>query len=149
MVDIISFGVPDDRPQPPIRSNAPSFDIPNRSATAPSIQQPQPQAMNSQLLAQLTSQPTGFASQYLPPQPSGLQQVQSTGLSSQNTNVQQPLVSNMQQNSQSTGYTGLRPPMPPIPPMATGFSSNYLQVQQNAPLFLSTPNRLIDRVSGV
>ena len=128
MVDIISFGVPDDRPQVPLRSNAPSFDIQARSANSPSIQQPQPQAMNSQLLAQLTSQPTGFASQYIPPQPTGFQQPQSK-VFPQNTSPQQPLVSTMQQSSQTTGYTGPRLPMPPMP---TGFSSNYLQTQQGA-----------------
>lgn len=112
MVDIISFGVPDDRPQaPPPRTNAPNFDVP--SSLAQGIQQPQPQASNSQLLSQITSQPTGFASQYIPPQPTGLggqQQFQQ-----QSTGLQQPQQTAFQQNPQATGYQGPRPPMPQIP----------------------------------
>ena len=103
MVDIISFGVPDDRPQAPPRTNAPNFNSPTNSS-GPTIQQPQPQASNSQLLSQLTSQPTGFASQYIPPQP--------TGFAPQQTGFGQ------QQPPQSTGFA------PPMPPMPTGYSSN-------------------------
>lgn len=110
MVDIISFGVADDRPQSAPRGNAPNFDSPS---TAPSIQQPQPQASNSQLLSQLTSQPTGFAAQYIPPQSTGFSNQlgafgpQSTGLGQQG--------SIYQQNPQAAGYSGPLPPMPPIP----------------------------------
>ena len=110
MVDIISFGVPDDRPQAPPRTNAPNFDVP--SSLAQGIQQPQPQASNSQLLSQITSQPTGFASQYIPPQPTGLggqQQFQQ-----QSTGLQQPQQIAYQQNPKATGYQGPRPPMPQI-----------------------------------
>ncbi|KAL8983239.1 MAG: hypothetical protein Q9177_005029, partial [Variospora cf. flavescens] len=115
MVDIISFGIPDDRPQQPPRTNVPNFDAPVQSNnTAPSIQQPQPQASNSQLLTQLTSQPTGFASQYIPPQPTGFQN-QPTGFTPQQQQ------NNFQQNPQATGYSGPRPPMPPMP---TGYGSN-------------------------
>ncbi|KAL9020247.1 MAG: hypothetical protein Q9185_002530 [Variospora sp. 1 TL-2023] len=115
MVDIISFGIPDDRPQQPPRMNVPNFDAPVQSNnTAPSIQQPQPQASNSQLLTQLTSQPTGFASQYIPPQPTGFQN-QPTGFTPQQQQ------NNFQQNPQATGYSGPRPPMPPMP---TGYGSN-------------------------
>ncbi|MCJ1243841.1 actin organization and endocytosis protein [Trapelia coarctata] len=130
MVDIISFGVPDDHPPVAPRSNAPNFDTSGRSVSAPAIQQPQPQASNSQLLAQLTSQPTGFASQYIPPQPTGFQQPhptgfqqpQPTGFPPQNTAFQQPQITGMQPNPQATGYSGPRPPMPPMP---TGFAPNY------------------------
>lgn len=130
MVDIISFGVPDDRPPVAPRSNAPNFDTFGRSVSAPAIQQPQPQASNSQLLAQLTSQPTGFASQYIPPQPTGYQQAQPsgfqqpppTGFPPQITAFQQPQMAGMQPNPQATGYSGPRPPMPPVP---TGFAPNY------------------------
>ena len=105
MVDIISFGVPDDRPSAPSRTNAPRFDgLP----TGPTIQQPQPQASNSQLLNQLTSQPTGFASQYIPPQPTGFVP-QQTGFGQQQASFSQP-------NSQAQGYTGPRPTMPALPP---------------------------------
>lgn len=112
MVDIISFGVPDDRPSAPPRTNAPSFDTPSSSSTGPSIQQPQPQASNSQLLNQLTSQPTGFAAQYIPPQPTGFVP-QPTGFGQQQQGFQQ--------NPQAARYSGPRPPMPP---MSSGYGSN-------------------------
>lgn len=139
MVDIISFGVPDDRPPVAPRSNAPNFDTFGRSVSAPAIQQPQPQASNSQLLAQLTSQPTGFASQYIPPQPTGYQQPQPsgfqqpppTGFPPQITAFQQPQMAGMQPNPQATSYSGPRPPIPSVP---TGFAPNYLPaLPLNAP----------------
>lgn len=122
MVDIISFGVPDDRPPVAPRSNAPNFDTSDRSLSAPAIQQPQPQASNSQLLAQLTSQLTGFVSQYVPPQPIGFPQTQPTGFPPRNTGFQQPQNTGLQPTPQGTGYSGPRPLMPPMP---TGFASNY------------------------
>ncbi|KAL8934443.1 MAG: hypothetical protein Q9216_005915, partial [Gyalolechia sp. 2 TL-2023] len=130
MVDIISFGIPDDRPQQPPRSNAPNFDAPVQSNNnPPSIQQPQPQASNSQLLSQLTSQPTGFASQYIPPQPTGFQS-QPGGIAPQQTGFpqqqQQQQLNSFQQNPQATGYLGPRPPMPPMP---TGYGSNLSPAQ--------------------
>lgn len=118
MVDIISFGVPDEGPQPPVRTNAPNFDA-LTSSTTPNIQQPQPQASNRQLLNQLTSQPTGFAAQYIPPQPTGFQSQpgnfppQLTALGQQNNFQQQQ--GGFQQTPQSN-YSGSRPPMPPMPP---------------------------------
>ena len=118
MVDIISFGVPDDRPAAPPRSNAPNFNTPT-SASSTSIVQPQPQASNSQLLSQITSQPTGFAAQYIPPQPTGFGN-QQPGFVPQPTGFQQQQTG-FQQNAQATGYQGPRPPMPPIP---TGYGSN-------------------------
>lgn len=118
MVDIISFGVPDDRPAPPPRTNAPNFNDPTQQSSAPNIQQPQPQASNSQLLSQIASQPTGFAAQYIPPQPTGFGS-QQTGLASQPTGFQQQQ-SGFQQNPQATGFQGIRPPLPPMP---TGFGS--------------------------
>jgi hypothetical protein len=100
MVDIISFGVPDEqggRSTP--ASNAPRFDEPTNqsSQSIPTIQQPQPQQSNSSLLSSLAPQPTGFG------QPQMGLQAQPTGFG------QGP-----------GGYTGPRPPMPPMP---TGFGS--------------------------
>ena len=121
MVDIISFGVPDDHPPVPPPSNAPNFSAPPRSTDSPGIKQPQPQASNAQLLSQLTSQPTGFASQYIPPQATGFQpQPQATGFQSQPTGFPPQSINfqpsmGLQQNSQPTGYSGPRPPMPPMP----------------------------------
>jgi hypothetical protein len=101
MVDIISFGVPDEqggRSTP--ASNAPRFDEPlnQSSQSVPTIQQPQPQQSNSQLLTGLASQPTGFGQPQM-------------GLQAQPTGFGQP---------PTGGYTGPRPPMPPMP---TGFGS--------------------------
>ena len=127
MVDIISFGVPDDRPQLAPRSNAPNFDSTARTKASPNIQQPQPQTSNSQLLTQLTAQPTGFASQYIPPQPTGFQS-QEAGFSSQRTNFQsQP--TGLQQNSLASGYSS---PLPTLSPMPIGLNSNLSQVRPGA-----------------
>jgi len=123
MVDIISFGVPDDRPSVQPRTNAPNFD---QASTGPIIQQPQPQATNNQLLSQLTSQPTGFASQYIPSQPTGFAP-QQPGYGQQQGGYGQQQQN--QQNPQATGYSGPRPPMPPMP---TGYGSN-LSPSQTGP----------------
>jgi len=123
MVDIISFGVPDDRPSVQTRTNAPNFD---QASAGPTIQQPQPQATNSQLLNQLTSQPTGFASQYIAPQPTGFAPQQSAFGQQQGGFGQQQ---QSQQNPQATGYLGPRPPMPPMP---TGYGSS-LSPSQTGP----------------
>lgn len=125
MVDIISFGVPDERPQVDLRSNALSFDTPARSTASPQIQQPQPQTSNTQLLAQMTAQPTGFASQYIPPQATGFQQ-QPPVFSPQHTNIQQQQTG-LQPNPQAIGYSGLRPPMPLMP------NSSFSQLQGSGP----------------
>ena len=114
MVDIISFGVPDDRPHVESRSNASQFDSLSRSVASPDIQQPQPQTSNSQLLAQLTSQPTGFASQYILPQ--------STGLPLQQPNHQRSQQTGHQPNPLNQSYPGPRTPMSPMP---SGFASQY------------------------
>ncbi|KAF1987834.1 hypothetical protein K402DRAFT_392629 [Aulographum hederae CBS 113979] len=118
MVDIISFAIPDDRPQATPQTNAPNF-------TSPTVQQPQPQPSNSQLLSQMTSQPTGLMPQvtgFPGQQPPQQQQqgfgAQPTGLQPQPTGFGMP---------QTTGYNGPRPPMPPMP---TGFQ----QSQGFAPL---------------
>ena len=112
MVDIISFGVPDDNPLGTAPHNAPNFGLTAKTTEAPSIQQPQPQASNTQLLSQLTLQPTGFASQYVPPNPTGGYAIQQqTGF---------------QQNPQASGYLGPHPPVPPIP---IGTTPNMLQSQ--------------------
>ncbi|KAL4992493.1 actin cytoskeleton-regulatory complex protein pan1 [Aspergillus falconensis] len=131
MVDIISFQVPDTQPEPVTRANVSSFDAPlleNKSAP-PAPQQPRPQQpSNSQLLSQLTAQPTGF------PQSSGYQPNaafpgQNQGLVPQATGFAgqapqqglQPPQMGLLNAPQATGYSGPRPPMPPMP---TGFGSN-------------------------
>lgn len=104
MVDIINFSVTEDAGSSSA-TNAPDFGVRQNTATPPTIQHPQPQPSNSQLLqSQMTgfpSQPTGF-----PGQAQGLQP-QTTGF---------PGI-----NVQATGYTGPRPPMPPMP---TGYGSS-------------------------
>lgn len=140
MIDIISFSIPDTE-SATHQTNAPKFDAPlmQNSAAPPAPQQPQPQQpSNSQLLNQLTAQPTGFynqatgfqpqsgfpsSNQSLPPQPTGFPgqpqpvQSQATGFPG---------------NPQATGYNGPRPPMPPMP---TGFGSQLTPSQTGlAPL---------------
>lgn len=101
MVDIISFNIADDQPSRAApASNAPSFNEP------PTIQQPQPQPSNSQLLSSLATQPTGFGQQNMGMQP------QQTGFG---------------QGGMGGGYNGPRPPMPPMP---TGFGGSGLTPQQ-------------------
>lgn len=104
MVDIISFGAVEDQPSRPTpASNAPKFNEP------PTIQQPQPQTSNSQLLNTLVTQPTGFGQPQM-----GMQQ-QQTGF-----------------GQNAGGYNGPRPPMPPMP---TGYGSNLTPSQTGmAPL---------------
>lgn len=120
MVDIISFGIPDDQPSRAgaQSSNAPNFNV---RTDSPGIQQPQPQASNAQLLSQLTAQPTGFASQYIPPQPTGMSQlnVQLPQLQNQYSHLQQ------QPGPANPAYTGPRPPMPPMP---TGYNQTQQQL---------------------
>ncbi|KAH0551740.1 hypothetical protein GP486_007042, partial [Trichoglossum hirsutum] len=122
MVDIISFGVPDDTPQPPRRSNAPSFDPPLRenAFSPPAPQQPKPQQPNIQLLSTLATQPTGYqASGVQPPQTQFPQstgfQVQTSSLQPQPTGFLTQQTGYLQSNPQATGYSGPAPPMPPIP----------------------------------
>jgi actin cytoskeleton-regulatory complex protein PAN1 len=115
MVDIISFGIPDDRPQAAPRTNVPNFEVPPRqnAISPPAPQAPQPQqASNQQLLTQLTSQPTGFYNQAIGFQP-GLQP-QPTGLPMPNQGLQ-PQATGFLPGPQATGYSGPRPPMPPMP----------------------------------
>ncbi|QKX62488.1 uncharacterized protein TRUGW13939_09649 [Talaromyces rugulosus] len=117
MVDIISFGVPDNH------SPAPSSNVPlmQNSATPPAPQQPQPQQpSNTQLLNQLTSQPTGFYNQAANLQvPGGYS---GSSLAPQQTGfLGQPQATGLLNNPQAAGYTGPRPPMPPMP---AGFGSN-------------------------
>ncbi|KAL9105885.1 MAG: hypothetical protein Q9227_008996 [Pyrenula ochraceoflavens] len=131
MVDIISFGVVDEQPSSgPTRTNVPNFEAPLRqnAVSPPAPQQPTPQQpSNSQLLSQLTSQPTGFYNQATGFQP-GLQS-QPTGFPLQNQGLQnQP--TGFPSNSQATGYGGPRPPMPPMP---TGFQGNNLSPAQTGP----------------
>lgn len=57
MVDIISFGIPDNAPGSTPRTNVPDFEV-----TAPASQSPAPQSQpsNLQTLASLGTQPTGY-----------------------------------------------------------------------------------------
>ncbi|KAF4470438.1 Actin cytoskeleton-regulatory complex PAN1, partial [Fusarium albosuccineum] len=103
MVDIISFSVADEGG--PSASTTPAPDIRTNTATPPTIQQPQPQASNSQLLQ---AQMTGFPGQQ-------------TGFGQQGLQAQQTGFPGMPNNPQATGYSGPRPPMPPMP---TGFGQS-------------------------
>jgi len=126
MVDIINFGVADDGPELPSRTNAPDFNVRSNAASPPAIQQPQPMQSNSSLLtAQMTGFPGqqnnfsgGFQGQQNPP---GFQQSMQTGFNQGQQGGMQPQPTGFQnlQNPAATGYTGARPPMPPMP---TGFS---------------------------
>ncbi|KAL3707932.1 actin organization and endocytosis protein [Talaromyces marneffei ATCC 18224] len=132
MVDIISFGVPDTQSSAP-QTNAPKFDAPlmQNSAAPPAPKQPTPQQpSNTQLLNQLTAQPTGFYNQATGFQPQGLAP-QPTGFPGQSQPVQ-PQATGFLSNPQATGYNGPRPPMPPMP---TGFASHLSPSQTGmAPL---------------
>ena len=156
MVDIISFGVPDDRPPSTPQTHVPNFDAPlmQNSSAPPAPQQPQPQqASNSQLLTQLTTQPTGFYNQATGFQPSSGLQPQPTGFPPQNQQSQQNLApqptgfpgNNQAMQSQQTGYmtnpqaTGYSGPRPPMPPMPTGFGSNLSPSQTGATGLTSQP----------
>lgn len=134
MVDIISFGIPDDRPQSAPASNASKFDLPLRqnALSPPAPQQPTPQQpTNTQLLNQLTAQPTGFYNQATGFQAPSIQvqqtgfpgqqglQPQATGFPGQAQGIQ-PQQTGFMQNPQATGYNGPRPPMPPMP---TGYGN--------------------------
>ncbi|KKY29133.1 putative actin cytoskeleton-regulatory complex protein pan1 [Phaeomoniella chlamydospora] len=138
MVDIISFGVPDERPSEPVRTNVPSFDAPLRqnAISPPAPQQPTPQQpTNQQLLNQLTAQPTGFLNQATGFQPGLLPQ--QTGFSqSQGLNPQQ---TGFPSNPQATGYSGPRPPMPPMP---TGFGNNLSPATTGLPSLQAQPTGL-------
>ncbi|ORY69956.1 uncharacterized protein BCR38DRAFT_502967 [Pseudomassariella vexata] len=108
MVDIINFSIAEEAGGSGAgATNAPDF-IGQNTAPMPTIQQPQPQASNSQILQ---SQMTGY-----PGQPQGMQP-QQTGFPGMN-------------NPQPTGYSG---PMPPMPPMPTGFPGG-LSAPSAAPL---------------
>lgn len=122
MVDIISFSVPDDKPLPPPPSNVPNFDVPS---------QPQPQQpSNSQLLTQLTAQPTSYYNQNPSLKPPSIIQPQATGygqLAPQTTGLPQSSLA-----SQPTGMprmaqpTGLTPQATGLPPQQTGFLNPQL-----------------------
>ncbi|KAF4965437.1 hypothetical protein FZEAL_10759, partial [Fusarium zealandicum] len=103
MVDIISFSVAEEGG--PSTSTTPAPDISNNTAAPPTIQQPQPQASNSQLLQ---TQMTGFPGQQ-------------TGFGQQGLQSQQTGFPGMPGNPQATGYNGPRPPMPPMP---TGYGQS-------------------------
>ena len=118
MVDIISFGVPDDQPQAKPQSNASNLNLISQGTGPPNIQQPQPQIPYAQLLTQLSAQPTGFGSRYVPPQATGLQQPQFSTLTRYSTQVsglQQPQQPGPQQNATLSGNSDSTTPRPLIP----------------------------------
>lgn len=106
MVDIINFNTSEEAANGGGSSN---------NTVTPTIQAPQPQASNSQLLQ---TQMTGF-----PTQQTGFMG-QSQGLQPQQTGYPGVM-------PQATGYNGPRPPMPPMP---TGFGSNLSPGGMAAPL---------------
>ncbi|KAK5064169.1 hypothetical protein LTR84_000001 [Exophiala bonariae] len=134
MVDIISFGVPDDRtPAPPSRTNIPNFDAPLRenAVSPPAPQAPQPQqASNQQLLSQLTSQPTGFYNQATGFQPGP----QAQNFPGQQT--MQPQPPGFINNPIPSAYNGPRPPLPPMP---TGFGNGMSPQQTGLSSLQSQP----------
>ena len=147
MVDIISFTVPDPEPS---RTNVPSFDTPlmENKVTPPAPQQPTPQQpSNSQLLNQLTAQPTGFVTQPtgLQPNPTGFPgqsaglAPQATGFPAQNQQFLQPQPTSLMTNPQPTGYSGSIPPVPPIP---TGFASGLSPAQTGGTGLAAQPTGL-------
>lgn len=109
MVDIINFSIADDVANSgPSATNVPDF-MRTNTATPPTIQQPQPQQSNAQILqAQMTGFPGGQLNNQQTGMPGHFQ-----GLQSQQTGY--PGLN----NPQATGYNGPRPPMPPMP---TGFA---------------------------
>ena len=113
MVDIISFAIPEENTSNRRGNASHSALSPGTSNALPAlkIQQPQPQQANSQLLSQLTSQPTGFQGS------PGIQVQQTAQMSAPSL---QPQATGYLQNNMG-GYTGPRPPMPPMP---TGFGSS-------------------------
>ena len=118
MVDIISFGVPDDQSQAIPSSSASNLSLLSQGTGSTSIQQPQPQTPHAQLLTQLSVQPTGFESRYVPPQYTGLQQPHSSVLNNYRTqpsSLQQPQQSGLQQSAISAGYSDYTTPKLPIP----------------------------------
>ncbi|KJF60936.1 actin cytoskeleton-regulatory complex protein PAN1, variant [Coccidioides immitis RS] len=138
MVDIISFAVPDDNPPVAPKTNVPNFDQPlmQNTSAPPAPQQPQPQQpSNSQLLSQLTAQPTGFYNQATGFQPPSIVAPQPTGFPGQNASLR-PQATGLQPNPQATGYTGPRPPMPPMP---AGFGSSLSPSQTGAPPLAAQP----------
>ena len=113
MVDIISFAIPEEQSSNRRDNTTQPATSPGNSNTSPAlkIQQPQPQQSNSQLLSQLTPQPTGYQG------PPGIQ-VQQTAQT--NLPSLQPQATGYIQSNVG-GYTGPRPPMPPMP---TGFGAS-------------------------
>jgi hypothetical protein len=110
MVDIISFGVPDQKPLPPVQTNAPNFfDSRQSTQSPPVIQQPQPQQSNAALLSTLSAQPT-----HMMPQMTGYPG--QAGLMPQVTGMMP-----------STG------PHPPMPPMPTGYSASPIAPLNSQP----------------
>jgi actin cytoskeleton-regulatory complex protein PAN1 len=107
MVDIISFGVPDNAPtRDTPRTNVPNFEVTGPSSQAPQSQPPQ---SNMQTLSTLQTQPTGFISPgfgTLSAQPTGFPDRTSPqqGFTPQQTGYQ-PTTPNL-----STQFTGM--PMP-------------------------------------
>ena len=135
MVDIISFGVPDDTPPLPSQRNAQSFEASPRQnvRSPPAPRQPQPQQpSNTLLLSQLSTPPTGLQPPPTQFQPSTMNFQTSQALQLQPTGYAPQLASQVTASS-STGYSGPRPPMPPMP---TGYG-NHLPADMTGPLPLN------------
>ena len=112
MVDIISFGVPDNQPtREPTRTNVPNFEV-TQPASPVSAQPPQ---SNIQALSSLSGQPTGYLS---------------TGQGFQGQSL----------SAQATGFLGQRSPQAGFSPQPTGFQpqTQSLGVQ---PQFTGLPSR--------
>ena len=116
MVDIISFGIPDNAPQrEPQRTNIPNFEV-----TSPSVQTPpQPQQSNLQALSSIQSQPTGYISAY-PTQPLSNQITgyRNQGFTVQPTGLQTSTPSNLSVPSQFS--QGALSPTGPLQSQPTG-----------------------------
>lgn len=100
MVDIISFGVPDNAPT----RETPRTNVPNFEVTSPSIQTPpaQPQQSNLQTLSSLATQPTGYG------QPQGYGTL----------------------SAQATGFPGTQSPQQGFTPQQTGFQQGTPNLPQ-------------------
>jgi hypothetical protein len=102
MVDIISFGIPDNAPT---TREAPRSNVPNFEVTAPTATSPPPQPSNLQTIASL--QPTGYM------QPSNI-----------GFNMQSSLP------PQNTGFPNRSSPQQALPPQQTGFQPSIGMASQ-------------------
>jgi len=114
MVDIISFGIPDNQPtRETQRTNVPNFEI--TTPASPAQPTPPPQS-NFQALSSLTTQPTGYIS---PGQ----------GFTGQSL------------SSQPTGFPGQRSPQTGFSPQPTGFQPSNAPSLNVQPQFTGMPSQ--------